>query len=200
MNTQASNTKKIRAIRKATINKLCVALTEMTESLPTEKPIKDLYETFKVYCKRYNTNKNLWYSLKELGYITKPDNRGWRFKIKRQEINRTMATSIIENYNRKCKEYEDLRKVKAFQPTQEANQPTKEIVQKVAPKAKSVESKEESYLIVSKDFYDKLNASGEKYVAKSLDEIKNHKKEGDYYILKAVGKLKVVPTAYLEMD
>jgi hypothetical protein len=193
MNTQASNTKRIRAIRKATINKLCVALTEMTESLPTEKPIKDLYETFKVYCKRYNTNKNLWYSLKELGYITKSDNRGWCFKIKRQEINRTMATTIIENYNKKCKEYEDLRK-------QKVTQPIKEIAQDVKPKAESVESKEESYLIVSKDFYDKLNASGDKYVAKSLDEIKNHKKEGDYYILKAVGKLKVVPTAYLEMD
>jgi hypothetical protein len=193
MNIQASNTKRIRAIRKATINKLCVALTEMTESLPTEKPIKDLYETFKVYCKRYNTNKNLWYSLKELGYITKSDNRGWCFKIKRQEINRTMATTIIENYNKKCKEYEDLRK-------QKVTQPIKEIAQDVKPKAESVESKEESYLIVSKDFYDKLNASGDKYVAKSLDEIKNHKKEGDYYILKAVGKLKVVPTAYLEMD
>jgi|APGre2960657373_1045057.scaffolds.fasta_scaffold15822_5 hypothetical protein len=193
MNTQTSNTKRIRAIRKATINKLCVALTEMTERLPTEKPIKDLYETFKVYCKRYNTNKNLWYSLKELGYITKSDNRGWCFKIKRQEINRTMATTIIENYNKKCKEYEDLRK-------QKANQPTKEIAQDVKPKAESVESKEESYLIVSKDFYDKLIASGDKYVAKSLDEIKNHKKEGDYYILKSVGKLKVVPTAYLEMD
>jgi hypothetical protein len=193
MNTQASNTKRIRAIRKATINKLCVALTEMTERLPTEKPIKDLYETFKVYCKRYNTNKNLWYSLKELGYITKSDNRGWCFKIKRQEINRTMATTIIENYNKKCKEYEDLRK-------QKVTQPIKEIAQDVKPKAESVESKEESYLIVSKDFYDKLNASGDKYVAKSLDEIKNYKNEGDYYILKAVGKLKVVPTAYLEMD
>lgn len=189
MNTQTLNNKR-SAIRTTTVNKLCVALTEMTEKLQADKPIKDLYETFVVYCKRYNTNKNLWYSMKELGYITKSDNKGWCFKIKRQEINRTMATLIIETYNKKCKEYEDLRKQKSKEPKP----------QEAQPKSDAVQENKESYLIVSKDFYEKLIAQEGKYVAHSLDEIKNHKKEGEYFVLKAVGRLKVVPTAYLEMD
>jgi len=130
--------------------------------------------------------------MKELGYIVKTDNKGWSMKIKRQEISKTIAVNIIEAYNKKCKEYEDLRKQKVNQPS--------EIAKEVKPKEESVETKEETYLIVSKDFFDKLVASGDKYVAKTLDEIKNHKKEGDYQILKAVGRLKVVPTAHLEMD
>ena len=130
--------------------------------------------------------------MKELGYITKSYKKGWVFKVKRHEINKTMAALIIETYNKKVQEYKDLRKEKFKEPMP--------IFQDAEPKAIGVESKQESYVIVSKDFYDKLIASGDKYVAKSLDEIKNHKKEGDYYILKSVGKLKVVPTAYLEMD
>ena len=192
MNTQTSNRKRIRQVRQSTINKLCVALTEMSEKLPSEKPMRNFQQTFTAYCKRYNTNKNLWYSMKELGYIAKSDNKGWVFKVKRHEINKTMAALIIETYNKKAQEYKDLRKEKFKEPMP--------IFQDAEPKAIGVESKQESYVIVSKDFYDKLIASGDKYVAKSLDEIKNHKKEGDYYILKSVGKLKVVPTAYLEMD
>lgn len=192
MNTQAFKTKRNRAIRQSTINKLCIALTEMSEKLPSDKPMRNFQQTFTAYCKRYNTNKNLWYSMKELGYIAKSDKKGWVFKVKRHEINKTMASLIIETYNKKSQEYKDLRKemrkepIELF-PNNEANKA-------------NIEEKKESYLIISKDFYEKLLAQDEKYVVHSLDEIKNHKKEGDYFVLKAVGKLKVVPTAYLEMD
>jgi nickel-dependent lactate racemase len=187
MNKQTINIHRMSAPRQSTINKVCVALTELTEKVAPEKPTKDLREIFVTFCKRYHINQNLWYSLKELGYVSK-DKSNWSLKIKRQEINKTMATTIIDSYNKRAKYYSD----KAAQ--KEQSKPIQPIVeQKIEEK---VEEKKEMFILIKQE--DMLKYADHVFV--SVNDIKNHKVEGSYHVVKVIGKLNVIPTAHLKLD
>lgn len=102
MNTQTIKRKPNTNIRQSTINKLCVTLADFSECFPNGTPDKKLRETFYSYCKRYKVNTNLWFSLKKLGYVAQ-DKSGWVLKMKRSEVNKNLANTIIENYNQYVK-------------------------------------------------------------------------------------------------
>ena len=186
------------APRQTTINKVCVALTELTEKVSPEKPTKDLREMFITFCKRYNINKNLWYSLKELGYIS-GEKSAWYLKIKRQEINKTMATTIIDSYNKRAKYYTEKAAQKASDNPTTINEVEVKKEQKKRKKQEQEqkqEDKQEMFMLIRQE--DMLKFAD--VVFASVNDVKNHKVEGSYHVVKVIGKLNVIPTAHLKLD
>ena len=181
MNTAIANYKRQHYVREATINKLCVALTELTTKV-SDQPNKDLRKTFVTYCKRYKINNNLWHSLKGLGYLTK-EKDGWRLKVNRHEINKNMARTIIEDYNVKTRNL----KLTAVNPVTEESNLTEEIAP-VTSKLPVKKKVKDVYVLLDKMAFD----TSTKFY--SIDEIKEMNIPKSSVIVKLVGDIEVVVT------
>jgi len=191
MNTQQATKRTNYGVRQTTINKLCVALTELTSKVKADKPYKNLYDVFKAYSKRYKINRGLWYTMKNLGYISE-DAKGSYIKVNRHEINQTMARLIISTFNEKAKERKGLRKAKSAKeemPKQEETSKQEE------PKDKE-EKEKEVYLVFDHNHRFSQGSS----VFNSLEEVQKIQNVGTYNVFKLVGALNVVAHATLHTD
>ena len=184
-----------RGVRQTTINKLCVALTELSTKIKTDRANTNLRETFNAYCKRYKINYNLWYSLIRLGHIEKAENgKGFKFKIKRHEINLSMANAIISDNNDRQNEYRQSlknllgKKEKPIDNTPESQEPSES--------KEENEKENELYIVFDHNHRFSRNST----VFDSLEEVKKIQCVGSYHVFKLVGSLNVVAQATLHTD
>jgi len=183
MNTQKVTNHTKYGVRQTTINKLCVALTELTTKIEPDKPCNNLYDTFVAYCKRYKISKNLYYTMKSLGYI-KGDRNAQVLKINRQEVNQTIAKIIINAYNEKT--YTKLKERKSKSPTKNV----------LIDKDEQQKTESGMFIVISEE---KFKEYIERVGLMTLEDCKKHNQVGKYKVLKIFGELDVKPTTSLKL-
>lgn len=95
-----------------------------------------------------------------------------------------MATTIIDSHNKRAKFYAD----KAVK--KETNNPPP------IKKEETAEQKQEMFILIKQEDMVKFAD----HVFTSIDDVKKHKAEGSYHVVKVIGSLNVIPTAHLKLD